>query len=135
MTTCDYASCDQLAVDAHDGWVFCHRHIGAHRRDFHGRGRKHSWEAYGTLRTWVARLHHTGLVDTEIAAALNVSPSTVRDHRRRLELPPNRTAAQHTRDDRRARQADARISRCTSCNTWRWDSHCRSCDQSTAVAS
>lgn len=135
MTTCDYAGCDHPAADAHDGWVFCHRHIGAHRRDFHGHGRKHDWAAYTTIRTWVSRLHHTGLTTTEIAAALNVHPTTVRDHIRRLGLPANRTDRQRTRDDRRTREADARISHCPSCNTWRWDNQCRRCDQRTAVAS
>lgn len=118
---CATAACHDTAVTVTDGWPACSTHAFPEREN-----RSRSWEAYTTLRTWVGRLQHAGLTDPEIAAVVGVCPTTVRDHRRRLDLPANRSWQQQVRDDRRAREADERISRC-SCTGWRWDGHCHRC--------
>jgi DNA-binding NarL/FixJ family response regulator len=119
---CATAACHAEATTTHGTWPMCTLHAQPEPQD-----RTRSWHAYTTLRTWIGRLHHAGLTDTDIAAVVGVSPGTVRAHRRRLGLTAHRTAAQRTRDNRRAQHADSLISHCPSCNTWRWDSHCTRC--------
>lgn len=131
MTTttapCATAACQQPAAAIVDGWPMCWDHAAPERRD------RDTWDTYLLLRTWISRLHHVGLVDTDIAAAVGVSPGTVRTHRQRLGLTANRTDAQRIRDNRRATAADGRITRC-SCNDRTWDGHCHRCHEAARSA-
>lgn len=123
---CATAACTSPAVTTASGWPMCWDHATPEPRS-----RDNSWDHYLLLRTWIARLHHVGLADTEIAAVVGACPSTVRTHRQRLNLPGNRTPAQRIRDDRRAALADTRISRC-SCTGWAFDGTCHDCGQAAA---
>lgn len=122
MSRCQTAACHADAVTVVDGWSLCAEHAAPEQPD-----RERSWHAYETRQQWIARLHHAGLTDTQIAGVVGVSPCTARDARRRLGLPVNRTEKQLARDERLAREADARVRKC-ACDRWCWDGVCRSCD-------
>ena len=104
MTACATAACRQLATDVVDGWPMCPAHAAPEKPD-------RPMHAYQTLRGWIVRLHEVGLNDPAIAGVVGVSPSTVRDHRRRAGLPVNRTEKQVAHDLRLLTEADRALRR------------------------
>lgn len=123
MTRCDFAACGQPATAVVSGWSVCRRHNEPDRIERPER----PMHAYPTLRLWFRRLHGAGLNDPTIAGLIGVSPSTIRAHRRALDLPVNRSDKQIARDHRVLTEQDQLISRCTDCARWQWDGHCTRC--------
>lgn len=74
---CDWAGCTRLDTTHADGWWHCTDHLAEHHALTGGLARDEQ----------IRLLNSRGLNDSQISAHLDVHPSTVGYHRRRLGLP------------------------------------------------